>query len=60
MASGKFVAKRLKERKSIKPIARYNKEIKHTIGLSEYDCIRKMLKINCKSKVPSKAVVADK
>ena len=41
------------------PIAQYNKEIKHTIGLSEYDGIRKMLNINYKGKVPSKAAVAE-
>ena len=37
------------------PIAQYNKEMKHTISLSEYDGIRKMLHIDYKSKVPSKA-----
>ena len=33
--------------------------MKHTIGLSEYDGIRKMLNINYKGKVPSKAAVAE-
>ena len=41
------------------PIAQYNKEMKHTIGLSEYDGIRKMLNINYQGKVPSKAAVAE-
>ena len=37
----------MKERKKISlPIAQYNKEMKHTIGLSEYDGIRKMLNID--------------
>ena len=40
-------------------IARYNKEIKHTFGLSEYDDISKMLNINHKGKVPNKAAVAE-
>ena len=34
-------------------------KMKHTIGLSEYDGIRKMLNINYKGKVPSKAAVAE-
>ena len=38
---------RKKERKKISwPIAQYNNDIEHTIGLSEYDGIWKMLKIN--------------
>ena len=41
------------------PIAQYNKEMKHTIGLSEYDGIRKMLNINYQGKVPSKTAVAE-
>ena len=49
----------LKEKKIYLPIARYNKKIKNTIGLSEYDGIRKMLNINYKGKVPSKAAVAE-
>ena len=49
-----------KERKIISSlIAQFNNEMKHTIDLSEYDGIRKMLNINCKRKVPSKASVAD-
>ena len=49
-----------KEKKKISlPIGQYNKEIKHTIGLSEYYGIRKMLNINYKGKVPSKAAVAE-
>ena len=36
-------------------IARYNKEIKHAIGLSKYDGIRDMLNIDYKGNVPSKA-----
>ena len=49
-----------KERKKISlPIGQYNKEIKHDIGLCEYDGIRKMLNINYKGKVPSKAAVAE-
>ena len=52
---------RVKERKKIfLPIVWYRKEIKHTISLSEYDGIRKMLNINYKDKVPSKAAVAEK
>ena len=50
----------MKERKNISlPIAQYNKEMKHTIGLSEYDSIRKMLSINYQGKIPSKAAVAE-
>ena len=49
----------MKERKKISwPIAQYNNKIEHTIGLSEYAGIRKMLNIKYKGKVPSKAVVA--
>ena len=51
-----------KERKRKKislPIAQYIKEMKHTIGLSEYDGIRKMLNINYQGKVPSKTAVAE-
>ena len=33
-------------------------EIKHIIGLSEYDGIRKMLNINCKGKAHSKSTAA--
>ena len=33
--------------------------MKHTIGLSEYDSIRKMLSINYQGKIPSKAAVAE-
>ena len=51
---------RKKERKKISwPIAQYNNEMEHTIGLSEYDGIRKMLNISYKGKVPSKAAVAE-
>ena len=54
------LCKRKKERKKISwPIAQYNNEMEHTIGLSEYDGIRKMLNINYKGKVPSKAAVAE-
>ena len=39
--------KKKKERKKISwPIAQYNNEIEHIIGLSEYDGIWKMLNIN--------------
>ena len=49
-----------KERKIISsPISQFNNKMKHTIDLSAYDGIRKMLNINCKRKVPSKASVAD-
>ena len=42
-----FKRKKEKERKKISsPIGQYNKDIKHTIGLSEYDGIRKMININ--------------
>ena len=34
-------------------------KIKHTIGLSEYDDIRKMLNINHRGKLPSKVAVAE-
>ena len=53
---------RKKERKKEKiylTIARYNKKIKHTISLSEYDDIKKMPNISYEGKVPSKATVAE-
>ena len=58
--TGKLVKERQKERKKISwAIAQYNNEMAHTIGLSEYDGIRKMLNINYKGKIPSKATVAE-
>ena len=50
-----FNAKGKKRKKISWPIAQYNNEMEHTIDLSEYDGIRKMLNIKHKGKVPSKA-----
>ena len=48
-----------KRKKISWPIAQYNNEMEHTIDLSEYDGIRKMLNISYKGKVPSKDAVAE-
>ena len=51
--------KKERRKKISLPIGQYNKEIKHTIGLIEYDGIRKMLNNNYKGRILSKAAVAE-